>query len=204
MVISRRGLQISTRLSVFVGIILRVRFGSARGKKVSQGFRRCVMRLSRFASIALLLIPVVVFAQHSSPAGATASSRLSSASPVPAGSSSAGSYAAPNSAARFAEDPLASNTTTTETKNKKLGETVPADDKKLQKKASAVATNQSCTPTPACPLGSILGEDGRCITGLAATGGQCPTGQSWDGFHCKAPVSNCTPTNASLKSGVHK
>jgi hypothetical protein len=53
------------------------------------------MRLSRLASIAFLLIPVVIFAQHSSSAGASASSGLSSASLVASSSSSGGPHATP-------------------------------------------------------------------------------------------------------------
>jgi hypothetical protein len=163
-----------------------------------------MMRLSRVASIAFLLIPVVVFAQHPYSAGASASSGLSSASLAAASSSSSGSHATPNSAARTAEDSLASKTMDVRTDNKEPGKTVRTDHKKPQKPTSDVAANRACTSTPACPSGFFVGGDGRCVSGMAAGTNQCPTGQLWDGLQCKAPINNCAPTTASLKSGTHK
>jgi preprotein translocase subunit SecG len=162
-----------------------------------------MMRLSRLASIAFLLIPVVVFAQHSSSAGASASSGLSSASLAASSSSSGGPHATPNSAARSAEDSFASNTTAVQTDNKEPGKTVHADHKKPQKPASDVAANRACIPTPACPSGSF-GADGRCVSGMAPSTNECPGGQLWDGTQCRVPINNCVSTTASLKSGTHK
>lgn len=160
------------------------------------------MRLSRLASIAFLLISVVVFAhQHSSSSGASASSGFSSASLAPA-SSSSGLHAMPNSAARPAENSLASNTTAVQTDNTKPQKSIHTDGKKPQKPTSDVAATQACTP--ACPAGFSIGGDGECVSGVAAGTSQCPTGQLWDGFQCRVPVNNCTPTTASLKSGAHK
>jgi hypothetical protein len=162
------------------------------------------MRLSRLASIAFLLIPVVIFAQHSSSAGASAPSGLSSASSLAASSSSSGGpHATPNSAARSAQDSFASNTTAIRTDNKEPEKAVHTDHKKPQKPASDVAANRACIPTPACPSG-FVGGDGRCVTGMAPSTNQCPAGQLWDGFQCKVPISNCVSTTASLKSGTHK
>lgn len=164
------------------------------------------MRLSRLASIALLLIPGIVFAQqHSASAGASASGAYSSATFAGANSSPAASYATSNSPARSGENSLASNVTAAQSDNKKPQKPVLTDSKKPQKPASEVAARQSCAPTPACPAGSFLGGDGKCAQGMAPDTNQCPAGQFWDGLQCKAPINNCPQsTTASAKGGARK